>query len=121
MSPSAVPSGKTLGTATAEIVGQTLRRLGRSTQVLCVTHVPQVAAQGHHHQEVSKDDGGTRITPLDDARRVAELARMIGGAKLTAKTLARAEEMLRLARETDSAEAAAADAGTPLRETSPSP
>ena len=86
-----------VGGATAEIVGQTLRHLGRSTQVLCVTHVPQVAAQGHHHQEVSKDEAGTRITPLDDARRISELARMIGGATLTEKTIARAEEMLRLA------------------------
>ena len=95
-----------VGGATAEIVGQTLRRLGLHTQVLCVTHVPQVAAQGHHHQQVSKDERGTSITPLDDAQRVAELARMIGGAKLTTKTVARAEEMLRLA-------AGAAPASTP--------
>ena len=88
-----------IGGATAEIVGQTLRQLGRKTQVLCVTHVPQVAAQGHHHQEVSKDASGTRIATLSDAQRVAELARMIGGATLTEKTLARAEEMLRLAAE----------------------
>ena len=86
-----------VGGATAEIVGQTLRQLGKRTQVLCVTHVPQVAAQGHHHQQVSKNDAGTQITPLDDEQRVAELARMIGGAKLTQKTLLRAEEMLRLA------------------------
>ena len=90
-----------IGGAVAEIVGQTLRRLGAHTQILCVTHVPQVAAQGTHHLQVRKDDAGTHIDTLDTEARVSELARMIGGTRITSKTLARAEEMIRLASEAD--------------------
>ncbi len=90
-----------IGGAVAEIVGQTLRRLGEHTQILCVTHVAQVAAQGTHHLQVRKDDAGTHIDTLDTEARVSELARMIGGTRITSKTLARAEEMIRLASEAD--------------------
>ena len=95
-----------IGGAIAEIVGQTLRRLGEHTQILCVTHVAQVAAQGTHHLQVRKDAAGTHIDTLDTEARVNELARMIGGTRITSKTLARAEEMIRLASEADAEPAA---------------
>ncbi|UXI66422.1 DNA repair protein RecN [Tahibacter amnicola] len=87
-----------IGGATAEVVGQKLRRLGASRQALCVTHLPQVAAQGHHHFRVSKDnDGGTtltRIEALGDKARREEIARMLGGIEITKETLAHARQML---------------------------
>ncbi len=95
-----------IGGGTAEIVGQTLRRLGRHTQILCVTHVAQVAAQGVQHLRVRKDDSGTHIDTLDATERVHEVARMIGGTRLTDATLARSDEMLRLAAQDDAADAA---------------
>lgn len=87
-----------IGGAVAEVVGQKLRALGDERQVLCVTHLPQVAAQGHNHLRVSKaDDGdGTRshIEILNERARVEELARMLGGMNITATTLAHARQML---------------------------
>ncbi|MBB3191776.1 DNA repair protein RecN [Halomonas cerina] len=84
--------------ATAEIVGQLLRRLGESGQVMTVTHLPQVAAQAHRHLHITKqareDITLTRMTLLDEAGRVSELARMLGGMTLTDQTLAHAREML---------------------------
>ncbi|WP_110647827.1 DNA repair protein RecN [Salinicola peritrichatus] len=84
--------------ATAEIVGQLLRRLGQHAQVMTVTHLPQVAAQAHQHLHIEKqsDDHVTRtqMAQLDDAGRVRELARMLGGVKLSDRTLAHAREML---------------------------
>ncbi|ALM51053.1 DNA repair protein RecN [Halomonas huangheensis] len=84
--------------ATAEIVGQLLRRLGKKGQVLTVTHLPQVAAQAHHHLHIHKQDENdttlTRMTLLDEAGRVGELARLLGGVKLSDQTLAHAREML---------------------------
>lgn len=86
-----------IGGKTAEIVGQLLRSLGEKAQVLCVTHLPQVAAQGHHHFQVSKKSSATNtsteITPLDKNAKINEIARMLGGAKITPQTLAHAEEM----------------------------
>src|SRR3546814_2773676 len=74
-----------IGGATAEIVGQKLRALGESRQVLCVTHLPQVAAQGHAHYRVSKaaSDGVTQsaVQQLDARQRQEELARMLGGVR----------------------------------------
>ncbi|OQX46258.1 MAG: hypothetical protein B0D85_04065, partial [Candidatus Sedimenticola endophacoides] len=68
-----------------------------------VTHLPQVAAQGHRHLKVSKqsNDGETRtgITPLEPHRRVEEIARMLGGVEITDQTLAHAREMLSLSQE----------------------
>ena len=76
-----------IGGPTAEIVGQLLRRLGERGQVLTVTHLPQVAAQGHHHLFVHKargtDETRTAVTELDQAGRVEEIARMLGGVDLT--------------------------------------
>ncbi|MCK2185516.1 DNA repair protein RecN [Halomonas getboli] len=84
--------------ATAEIVGQLLRRLGGNGQVMTVTHLPQVAAQAHQHLHIAKqaedDTTLTRMALLDEAGRVGELARMLGGMKLTDQTLAHAREML---------------------------
>ncbi|MDI5933319.1 DNA repair protein RecN [Halomonas kalidii] len=84
--------------ATAEIVGQLLRRLGEQGQVLTVTHLPQVAAQAHHHLHIEKrakrDTTLTRMALLDEAGRVGELARMLGGVSLSDRTLAHAREML---------------------------
>ncbi|WP_027965565.1 DNA repair protein RecN [Halomonas halocynthiae] len=84
--------------ATAEIVGQLLRRLGNHGQIMTVTHLPQVAAQAHQHLHISKqaddDDTLTQMALLDEAGRVGELARMLGGMTLTDQTLAHAREML---------------------------
>ncbi|MCE8035900.1 DNA repair protein RecN [Billgrantia tianxiuensis] len=84
--------------ATAEIVGQLLRRLGENGQVMTVTHLPQVAAQAHHHLHIEKqakrDTTLTRMALLDEAGRVGELARMLGGVNLSDRTLAHAREML---------------------------
>src|SRR5690606_31272497 len=87
-----------IGGAAAEVVGQKLRALAAERQVLCVTHLPQVAAQGHHHLSVRKDRDrrgtASHVTPLDDAARTEELARMLGGVELTPETRAHARQML---------------------------
>jgi DNA repair protein RecN (Recombination protein N) len=87
-----------IGGGVAEIVGRLLRRLGADRQVLCVTHLPQVAAQAHHHLKVNKQatDGQTytRIQSLDHPERTEEIARMLGGTEITPKTRAHAAEML---------------------------
>ncbi|WP_159991996.1 DNA repair protein RecN [Pelistega ratti] len=88
-----------IGGAVAEVVGQLLRQLGESHQVLCVTHLPQVAACGHHHFEVSKtqENGETRsaILALDYPNRIEEIARMLGGVHITDTSREHAEEMLK--------------------------
>jgi DNA repair protein RecN (Recombination protein N) len=90
-----------IGGGVAEIVGRHLRELGRHQQVLCVTHLPQVAAQAHHHYLVSKavEEGQTEtlVFPLALDARKQEIARMLGGIKITPQTLAHAEEMLQWA------------------------
>lgn len=90
-----------VGGGTAEIVGLKLRQLAARRQVLCVTHLPQVAAQGQHHfaiqKEVRAGKTQTRVAALDSAGRVGELARMLGGREITASTEAHAAEMLRKA------------------------
>ena len=87
-----------IGGSVAEIVGNLLRRLGEERQILCVTHLPQVAAQAHHHLLVEKqrnnDSTQTRITPLEESQRVDEVARMLGGVEMTERTLEHAREML---------------------------
>lgn len=87
-----------IGGAVAEVVGQKLRSLGTQRQVLCVTHLPQVAAQGHAHLRVSKQSDGdttrTQIEKLDAAGRRDELARMLGGVEITRETKAHAKQML---------------------------
>lgn len=83
---------------TAAVVGKLLRELGRSTQVLVVTHLPQVAGQGHQHLFVSKQSDGssteTRMLPLSPQGRLDELARLLGGDQITSNTLANARELL---------------------------
>ena len=83
---------------TAAIVGSLLRKLGNSTQVMCVTHLPQVAAQGHQQLFVNKlTDGETTETTmreLNDEQRVRELARLLAGDTLTDSAIANAQEML---------------------------
>ena len=87
-----------IGGGVAEIVGKLLRKLGEERQVLCVTHLPQVAAQAHHHLLVEKqrynNSTQTRITPLEEGLRVDEVARMLGGVEMTERTLEHAQEML---------------------------
>ncbi len=87
-----------IGGRVAEIVGQLLRQLGTHYQVLCVTHLPQVAACANQQWQVSKavEQGVTlsHIAVLDEAQRVAEIARMLGGATLTDTTRKHAAEML---------------------------
>ena len=87
-----------IGGAVAEIVGRKLRALGRARQVLCVTHLPQVAAQGHAHYRVSKApvEGITRsaVELLDDAGREQELARMLGGVSIGPEAHAAARRLL---------------------------
>ncbi len=87
-----------VGGGVAEIVGQQLRALSEQRQVLCVTHLPQVAAQGRHHIQVSKETKkeATKITlrTLGAEERRDEIARMLGGVKITGQTLAHADEML---------------------------
>jgi len=87
-----------IGGGVAEVVGRRLRALGERRQVLCVTHLPQVAAQGHRHLQVEKQTDGksthTRIRALDPEPRIGEIARMLGGIEITEQTLAHAREML---------------------------
>ncbi|MEC7816258.1 MAG: DNA repair protein RecN, partial [Pseudomonadota bacterium] len=86
-----------IGGGTAEVVGRLLRSLGSNGQVLCVTHLPQVAAQCHQHLFVSKftqsDATYSKIETLDDQGRITEVARMLGGVDLTEQTMAHAREM----------------------------
>lgn len=87
-----------IGGPTAEVVGQLLRRLGERGQVLCVTHLPQVAAQGHQHLFVHKRRGegatSTAVSQLDESGRIEEIARMLGGVDLTEESLAHARKMV---------------------------
>lgn len=87
-----------VGGGIAEIVGKHLRELGRDNQVICITHLPQVASQAHHHMRVhkqsSKKQTQTRVDPLDRKQRIAEIARMLSGVDITQQSLAHAEEMI---------------------------
>ncbi len=87
-----------IGGAVAEVVGNLLRELGARHQVLCVTHLPQVAARGQHHFQVSKQNikGKTQssIALLPPPERIEEVARMLGGIKITSTTREHAKELL---------------------------
>ncbi|EXI68379.1 MAG: Recombination protein N [Candidatus Accumulibacter adjunctus] len=87
-----------IGGSVAEVVGRLLRELGNRRQVLCVTHLPQVAARAHWQWQVSKELAReqlrSRVVCLDDAARVEEIARMLGGIDITAVTRQHAREML---------------------------
>ena len=87
-----------IGGGVAEIVGAQLRTLAGARQVLCITHLAQVAAQGHRHLQVTKETAAnttvTHIGPLAAKERVQEIARMLGGVEITRQTLDLAAEML---------------------------
>lgn len=90
-----------IGGSTADIVGQLIKQLGERGQVISVTHQPQVAAHAHHHYRASKviedNSAESLMAPLNQQQRVEELARMLGGAKVTKQTLSHASELLSLA------------------------
>ena len=90
-----------IGGAVAEVVGRKLRQLGRSRQVLCITHLPLIAAFAEHHVVVTKrvEEGRTvsTVRPLAATERVAELARMLGGERLTHEVKEHAEQLFRRA------------------------
>lgn len=87
----------------ATTVGKLLRQLGKKCQVLCVTHLPQVASYGHHHFNVQKyvenNQTETQMTHLKEEERISALARLLGGSKITEAVLANAKEMLVLAKQ----------------------
>ncbi len=87
-----------IGGGVAEVVGRLLRKLGQDRQVLCVTHLPQVASQANQHFQVSKQSNNGKtlssIDALDDHARVEEIARMLGGLEITATTRSHARELL---------------------------
>lgn len=89
-----------IGGGVAEIVGRLLRRLAARGQVLCVTHLPQVAAQAHHHlqihKRIAKDETHVQVQPLGRDERVREIARMLGGMTITPQTIEHARAMLAL-------------------------
>ena len=88
-----------IGGRAAETVGRKLRQLGENRQVLCVTHLPQIASFAHHHFRVEKTvQGGRTVTEvqyLNGAGRKAELARMLSGSQITPAVLAHAEQLLK--------------------------
>ena len=87
-----------VGGSIAEIIGQTLRRVGKNHQVLCVTHLPQVAALGHHQLKVEKavvdKMTNTRVTVLSDTERLEEIARMLAGTKITDSARENAQDLI---------------------------
>lgn len=87
-----------IGGSVAEVVGQHLRKLASTQQVICITHLAQVAAQAHHQLQVTKkhltDSTHIEVSQLGDSQRVEEIARMLGGVQLTEKTRQHAQEML---------------------------
>jgi len=92
-----------IGGATADLVGKKLALLARGHQVLCITHLPQIACYGDHHfrieKQIRKARTHTTITPLDPNQRVVEIARLLGGENITPTGLANAKEMLGQANE----------------------
>jgi DNA repair protein RecN (Recombination protein N) len=87
-----------IGGATAEVVGRLLRQIAETRQILCVTHLPQVASQAHQHLRVEKESNkngtSSSVVRLDDKQRVKEIARMLGGVEMTERTLDHAAEMV---------------------------
>jgi DNA repair protein RecN (Recombination protein N) len=87
-----------IGGATSALVGEKLKRVSRGQQVLCITHLPQVAAFADHHCRVEKRvEGGRTVTviaSLSGEQRVAEMARMLGGVSITDTTLEHARELI---------------------------
>jgi len=88
-----------IGGRAAEAVGKKLKQLSRTKQVLCITHLPQIASFADQHYLIEKKEAGgrtkTSVRPLDAEERTREIARMISGAKLTDTSLKHAEQMLK--------------------------
>jgi DNA repair protein RecN (Recombination protein N) len=88
-----------IGGRAAEAVGKKLKSLARSNQVLCVTHLPQIATFGDHHFVIEKKEAGgrarTSIRPVTGEERTEEVARMLSGAKLTETSRKHAEQMIK--------------------------
>jgi len=84
-----------VGGTTADTVGRILRDLGQHTQVICVTHAPQVAALGDNHYRVVKKGNHTDIQHLNAEQRIEELARMLAGSDITQTTRTYAQSLLR--------------------------
>jgi len=91
-----------IGGRTAQAVGEKLSKLARQHQILCVTHSPQIASIGDFHYLIKKESvdehTSTRVYRIEGQDRINELARMLGGAKITKNTLAHAQEMLNMAK-----------------------
>ena len=91
-----------IGGAIAEVVGRELKELSKDHQVICVTHLPQIACFADTHYSVRKEVKGgrtiTRVDPLEKEGVIDEIARMLGGLKMTEKTRAHAKEMIENAR-----------------------
>ena len=89
-----------IGGSTADMVGEKIAKTSATHQVLCITHLPQIASRSHHHYLVEKSlvNGRTQsvIRPLDTEERVNEVARMLSGTRVTSRTLEAAREMLGL-------------------------
>jgi len=87
-----------VGGGVAEIVGKQLRLLGKTNQVVCITHLPQVASQAHQHLRVQKKSARkqtqTNVYPLNNNERIEEIARMLSGVEITEQSLAHAEDMI---------------------------
>jgi len=87
-----------IGGRVADVVGRKIREVSQGRQVLCITHLPQVASYADHHVLVEKHQRANRTTsslrPLDPEQRTMEIARMLGGSTITRKTLEHAEEMI---------------------------
>lgn len=87
-----------IGGAVAEVVGKKLLQLSQTAQVICITHLPQIARFGRHHfsiiKQIQDNHTATSIRPLDESERIREIARMLGGETLTSTTLRHAREML---------------------------
>jgi len=93
--------------ATAEIVGKLLKDMGTNTQIICITHLPQVAAQADTHLLVTKENHNnktkSKVITLDENSRVEELARILGGVKITKQTIEHAKELFYNAQQTEKA------------------
>jgi DNA repair protein RecN (Recombination protein N) len=91
-----------IGGAVAEVVGEKLRDVARGRQVLCITHLPQIASFAERHYLVTKETASgrtvSRVRPLDSRERLEEIARMLGGVDITGETRAHAKEVLKRAK-----------------------
>lgn len=114
-----------IGGGVAETVGRKLQTVGESRQVICITHLPQVASFSHQHLKVTKrligvDRTISEVRSLSRRQRIEEIARMLGGAEITQKTLEHAEEMINLGRDAGRPEPLpSADGALPLLWNSP--